>query len=250
MASKDDLNDNDQIIAVQNDAARRVDLSTLMAKVTERVNVPQYSIRAAFDVSNINGETLHTDKTLYAETDTITRLTFGLFVSVSVAMDYPGFHYPDRPWKLNLILSDGTVTTNTVYISDGRPATTQLLSESQIINLIYFENIETEAGTVSGWFVPNLSHIHDERYYTQDEIDEVVSDIDDELERRTLIDTDEMDDLLRRYQEYTGSSGNIGEIELPTITTPTIGETSEVATGQAMSSNDVGDMMYDIYHNL
>ena len=97
--------------------------------------------------------------------------------------------------------------------------------------------------------MPNLSHIHDERYYTQDEIDEVVGDIDSELELRTLINTVEMDDLLRRYQEYTGSSDTIGEIELPTITTPTIGETSDVATGQAMDNNDLGDMMYDIIHN-
>ena len=245
VASKYDVNADDQLIFVQDDAARRVDAFTFMEKVVDMVVVPQYSVRAALGISSRNGETLHTDRTLHATSESIQRLVNGLTMSVAFNMDYPGFIDEDKPWNLILVLNDGTSTSYNIYLSDGSPAKEQILSESQILELVFLRDVDTTNGTLTGWFVPNLSHSHDKRYYTQDEIDEVVTDIDNEFERRTLIDRQEMEDLLIRYQEYTGSPDDIGP--LPDITTQPTGEQTEYTSSSIMNSLDVGDLIHDLH---
>ena len=217
-----------------------------MDRIIDRVTVPQHSVRAALGISSSGGETLHTDRTLNATSDSIARLVNGLTLSVAFSMDYPGFVDEDKPWKLNLVLNDESSTSYNIYLSDGKPAKEQILSESQILEMIFLRDVETVNGTVTGWFVPNLSHTHDGRYYTQEEIDEVVTDIDNELELRTLIDRGEMEDLLLKYQEYTGTEGS-SPGDLPNITTPPIGETTANTSSNVMNSGDVSDLLYDLH---
>lgn len=246
--SKYDIRNNDQLIFIQNDAAKRIDAATFMERMIDRVTVPEHSLMAHIDIENRDGVLLHTNKTLIATSDSIVSLINGLNVGVSITVDYPGCHDTDSAWKLDLVLSDGVETSHDIYLSNGKPVHDEIKFESQVIDLLYFKEINTEEGIRTGWFFPNLSHIHDDRYYTQNEIDEVVTDIDNELEMRTLIDREEMENLLIKYQEYTGTEGSTPSSgTLPTITTPPVGETTANVSSNVMNSGDVSDLLYDLH---
>lgn len=227
---KVDLNDDDQIIAVQSDSAKRVDVRTLMTRITDRITVPpQYILQATLASSTINGVKKHNNRTMEATSVDIGRLTFGLLVSVSLKVEYTEFHDESSPWKLKLNFNDATSSTDIIYLSNGLPATDRIEAKTQVLTLVYFDNVNTPNGVVSGWFIPNIAHIHDDRYYTQTEIDEAFADVDATLATINIITDSETNDVLRNYNTYAGVSVSAckgtAKINIPTLNIPSYNET-------------------------
>lgn len=172
VATKEELLESDQLILVKNDSAKRTSLGVVMDKMIERVTVPQYTI---------NATPTNTDNTssgaLTASSEIIYRLTQGLLLSVSLTGVLESV--TNDPWTLALTLTQtGQTLTYPIYTPDGVPVTNQYPLTNEVFTLVFLSGIQIGDGnTLTGWFIPDKIHDHDDRYYLTSEIDEKVSKI-------------------------------------------------------------------------
>ena len=172
VGTKEELLQDDQLLLVKNDSAKRTSLGTIMDKMLEQITVPQYTI---------NATPTNTDNTssgaLTASSEIIYRLTQGLLLSVSLTGVLESV--TNDPWTLALTLTQtGQTLTYPIYTPDGVPVTNQYPLTNEVFTLVFLSGIQIDDGnTLTGWFIPDKIHDHDDRYYLTSEIDEKVSKI-------------------------------------------------------------------------
>lgn len=164
--TKDILSVDDQLLLVKNNSAKRTSLGVVMDKIIEFVTVPQYTI---------NATPTNTDDvsygTLTASSEIIGALTPGLVISVNLRGVLETTS--NGPWSLELTLSkSGETFKYPIYTPTGVQVTDQYPLTNEIFCLVFMPNIQIdESNSITGWFIPNIVHDHDDRYYLINEVD-------------------------------------------------------------------------------
>ena len=184
VGTKEDLLSDDQLLLVKNDSAKRTSLGTIMDKMLEQITVPQYTINASprqmFDIQGGITITMSTG-ILVASSDIIGRLTPGLLISVSLTGVLNNVQ-TGSGWYLELTLSQNNQSSAyPIYTSDGVQlcvGADQYPLKNGVFNLVFLSDVQFDDDTtLTGWFIPDKIHNHDDRYYLTSEIDEKVNKI-------------------------------------------------------------------------
>ena len=166
VSTKEVLSVDDQLLLVKNDSAKRTSLGAVMDKILEFITIPQYTI---------NATPTNTDDvsygTLTASSEIIGTLTQGLIISVNLRGVLETTS--TNPWSLALTLTkSGETLTYPIYTPAGVQVTDQYPLTNEVFKLVFMSDVQLDAdNTITGWFIPDIIHDHDDRYYLTNEVD-------------------------------------------------------------------------------